>query len=308
MKYHKIVLAGGNGYLGRVLADYYKDRAEQVIVLSRKAAAEKGNVKTLLWDGKTEGDWTASLQNADMLINLCGKNVNCRYTSSNQKEIIASRTVPTRLLNQVIAQMECPPRFWINVTSATIYRHAEDHVQDEFNGEIGYGFSIEVCKAWEAGFFERELPHTRKVALRMGIVLGRHDSVFPRLLNLVKFGLGGRQGNGEQYVSWVHEQDAARSTEWLMEQQDVEGLVNCVAPQAEKNAELMRIMRSAYGMPFGLPSPQWLLEIGMWIIGSETELVLKSRWVAPRRLLDGGFVFQFPNAKHAVHDILSIRV
>jgi uncharacterized protein (TIGR01777 family) len=308
MKYAKIVLAGGNGYLGNVLANYYKTIARQVVILSRKSRAAEDNVETVLWDGRTEGPWTETLKDADLLINLCGKNVNCRYNEKNREEIIASRTVPTRLLNKVIAEMANPPKLWINVTSATIYRHAEDHPQDEYTGEIGYGFSIDVCKQWEASFFETETALTRKVALRMGIVLGRNDSVFPRLLNLVKFGLGGRQGDGQQYVSWIHEHDVARCTEWLLNNEELVGVVNCVAPQAVKNTELMGLIRKAYGIPFGLPSPQWLLEIGMLLIGSETELVLKSRWVAPKRLLEAGFVFQFPNAKHAIHDILSIRV
>ncbi len=140
MKYHKIVLAGGNGYLGRVLADYYKDQADQVIILSRKAAAQNGNVKTLVWDGKTEGDWKSSLQDADLLVNLCGKNVNCRYTMKNQEEIIASRTVPTRLLNKVVGNLERPPKLWINVTSATIYRHAEDGLKTKMKVKLAMDF------------------------------------------------------------------------------------------------------------------------------------------------------------------------
>jgi len=308
MKYAKIVLAGGNGYLGNVLANYYKTIATQVVILSRKAKAEEGNVETVLWDGKTEGTWTETLKGADMLINLCGKNVNCRYNKQNREEIIGSRTIPTRLLNKVIAEMAKPPKLWINVTSATIYRHAEDRPQDEYTGDIGYGFSIDVCQQWEGSFFETETPLTRKVALRMGIVLGRNDSVFPRLLNLVKFGLGGRQGDGQQYVSWIHEHDVARSTEWLLNNEELTGVVNCTAPEAVKNTELMSLIRNTYGIPFGLASPQWLLEIGMLLIGSETELVLKSRWVAPKRLLESGFVFHFANAKHAIHDILSIRI
>jgi len=308
MKYRKIVLAGGNGYLGQVLAKYYKDLAVEVIILSRKAAVAKGNINTVVWDGKTEGNWTKALQGADLLINLCGKNVNCRYNEKNKAEIIASRTVPARLLSMVVAQMQDPPKLWINAASATIYRHAEDHAQDEQNGEIGYGFSIDVCRQWEAAFFETETPKTRKIALRIGIVLGRHEGVFPRLLNLVRCGMGGRQGDGEQYISWIHEQDVARSTAWLLENTALEGVFNCTAPTAIKNALFMQLLRKAYGIPFGLPSPQWLLEIGMLIIGSETELVLKSRWVAPKRLMDSGFKFQFAEARHAIRDILSLRV
>ncbi|NQX39749.1 hypothetical protein SAMN05421820_106147 [Pedobacter steynii] len=308
MKYHKVILAGGNGYLGKVLADYYKELAEEVLILSRKPMAASGNIRTEVWNGKAEGDWVKSLEGADLLVNLCGKNVNCRYTAKNQAEIISSRTIPTRLLGNVIGKMAQPPRLWINVTSATIYRHAEDHAQDEKNGELGYGFSIEVCKQWEAAFFESETPNTRKVALRMGIVLGRNDSVFPRLLNLVRLGLGGQQGDGQQYVSWIHEHDVARCTEWLTDEEKMEGVINCAAPVAVKNMELMKVMRKAYGIPFGLPCPQWLLEIGVRLIGTETELILKSRWVSPGRLLDNGFTFQFAEIKPAVHDILSIRV
>ncbi|TKC08701.1 TIGR01777 family oxidoreductase [Pedobacter frigoris] len=308
MKYNNIVIAGGNGYLGKVLARYYRDLAEKVIILSRKPQPADGNVETVLWDGKTEGSWTAVLQGADLLVNLCGKNVNCRYTAKNRKEIIASRVIPSLLLGQVIAGLSNPPKLWITVTSATIYRHAEDHAQDEETGDIGYGFSIDVCKQWEEAFLAVPTPlMTRKVALRMGIVLGRNDSVFPRLLNLVKVGLGGRQGDGEQYISWIHEYDVARCMEWLM-RNEVDGVLNCVAPEAVKNATFMKLMRDAYGVPFGLPSPQWLLEIGVLMIGTEMELILKSRWVAPKRLLDAGFNFQFSNARHAIHDILSLRV
>lgn len=307
MQYHKIVLAGGNGYLGTVLAQYYQSLAKEVIILSRKPAAAKGNIITLVWDGATAGEWVNALENADLLINLCGKNVNCRYTPQNKQEIISSRVVPTALLGKAIGGLSHPPKLWINVTSATIYRHAEDHAQDEATGEIGYGFSIDVCKQWEQTFFDTITPATRKVALRMGIVLGHNDGVFPRLLNLVKLGMGGKQGDGEQYVAWVHEHDVARVTDWLMQHPDVDGIINCIALQAVKNHELMRIIRRAYGIPLGLPAPQWLLEIGAVVIGTETELILKSRWVAPQRLLDGGFQFQFPQAKHAIHDILSIK-
>jgi len=306
MQYHKIVLAGGNGYLGTVLAQYYQSLAQEVIILSRKPAPVKGNITTIVWDGATSADWVSALENADLLINLCGKNVNCRYTPKNKEEIIRSRVVPTALLGKVISGLSHPPKLWINVTSATIYRHAEDHAQDELTGEIGSGFSIDVCKQWEHTFFDTVTPSTRKVALRMGIVLGRNDGVFPRLLNLVKLGMGGKQGNGEQYVAWVHEHDTARVTEWLMQHPQVDGVINCTAPEAVKNHQLMRVIRRAYGTSIGLPAPQWLLEIGAVVIGTETELILKSRWVAPKRLLDSGFQFQFSQLQYAVNDILSI--
>ena len=307
-KYNKVVLAGGSGYLGGVFAAYYRHLAREVIILSRNFKAKDRNVKTVVWDAKTEGSWAGELEGADVLINLCGKNVNCRYTRKNRKEIIDSRLTPTKLLGDVLTKMEHPPKLWINITSATIYRHAEDRPQDEENGDMGYGFSVEVCRAWEDAFFSPVTPLIRKVALRMGIVLGTSGSVFPRLLNLVKFGLGGHQGDGQQYVSWVHELDAARSTEWLINHTGLEGIINCTAPAPVKNYVLMRVIRKAFGVPAGMPSPAWLLGIGAWLIGTETELILKSRWVLPKRLLESGYRFIFPEIEPAVKDILSTRI
>ncbi|GGI28145.1 TIGR01777 family oxidoreductase [Pedobacter mendelii] len=308
MKYNKIILAGGSGYLGGVLAKHFSIMANEIIILARKPKTENRNIKTLVWDRKTESSWTKELNDADLLINLCGKNVNCRYTDKNREEIINSRIFPTQLLNQVLNKLSNPPKLWINVTSATIYRHAEDKPQDDLTGEIGYGFSIDVCRTWEEIFFEPTNPKTRKIALRMGIVMGRKDGAFPRLLNLVKVGMGGKQGAGEQYVSWIHEQDVARSVEWLIEHVEIEGAVNCTAPNAVKNTEMMKTLRMAYGMPFGLPAPAWLLEIGAKFIGTETELILKSRWVNPAILINSGFKFQYGDINDAFNDILSLRV
>lgn len=304
MKYQKIVLAGGNGYLGTVLAEYFKPLADGIIILARKPAATNGNVKIVVWDGKTAGEWVECLTGADLLVNLCGKNVNCRYTEKNKQEIFDSRLIPTALLNAVIATMANPPKVWINSASATIYRHAEDRTQDELTGDIGEGFSVDVCKAWENTFFETALPATRKIALRIGIVLGKESAVFPRLHNLVKFGLGGKQGDGNQYVNWIYEQDVARIVEWLLDKPEANGAFNCVAPNPVKNAEMMRGIRKACHMRFGLPAPKWLLEIGAAIIGTETELILKSRWVLPKRLLDAGFKFQYPEIEDAIVNCL----
>lgn len=308
MKYHKIILAGGNGQLGKALAGYYKDTANEVIILSRKPAPAKSNIKTLVWDGRTPGDWATELEGADLLVNLCGKNVNCRYTKENREEIIRSRVEPTRLLGKVVDGLINPPKLWVNAASATIYRHAEDRPQDEDTGEIGYGFSIDVCKQWEQAFFETETPHTRKVALRISIVLGHDEGALPRLINLVKVGMGGYQGDGQQYVSWVHEQDVVKCTEWLLQHPEISGVLNCTAPNPIKNTDLMKELRHACGVPFGLPAPAWILEMGAALIGTETELILKSRWVLPKRLLDAGFQFQFAKVEHAIKDIISIRV
>lgn len=305
MKFNKIVLAGGGGYLGGVLAAYYRDKAKEIVVLSRHDKQPEHNVRTVVWDGKTFGKWAAELVNADMVINLCGKNVNCRYTPENKAEILASRVQPTELLGSVIRDLSEPPKLWINATSATIYRHAEDRPQDEDTGEIGSGFSEAVCRAWEAAFDRADTPRTRKAALRISLVLGPGGGVFPRLLNLARVGMGGPQGDGRQYVSWVHELDVARCTEWLAGHPEQKGVFNCTAPQPLQNAALMHLIRRAAHIPVGMPAPRWLLEAGAALIGTETELVLKSRWVLPARLLQNSFAFRYPDAESAVRAVMN---
>ncbi|MFI5161716.1 MAG: TIGR01777 family oxidoreductase [Sphingobacteriales bacterium] len=307
MKYNKIILAGGNGYLGSVLANHYKVLAKEVIILARHPKAADGNIRTVVWDGETEGNWVKELEGGDILINLCGKSVNCRYTEKNRSEIFDSRLKPTRLLNRVVTHIVNPPKLWINSASATIYRYAEDLPQTEEHGEIGEGFSVEVCKAWEKAFFETETPKTRKVALRTAIVFGKGDGVFPRLFNLVKFGLGGKQGNGRQIVSWVHKEDFAGITEWLTEHEEINGVINAASPMAVSNSSEMKLIREAYGAKLGLPAAKWLLEIGAAIIGTEPELILKSRWVFPKKLTDAGYVFKYPGMTEAVKECLAIK-
>lgn len=304
----KIVLAGGSGYLGQVLADYFKDKAKEIVIFSRREGDTKaGNVRTVRWDARNRGDWEKELEGADLLVNLCGKNVNCRYNEKNKAEIFRSRLVPTEILGAAIAGLNNPPKCWINIALATIYRHAEDRPQDEDDGEPGSGFSVDVCQAWEQRFWETETPETKKVILRTGLVLGRSDGVFPRLERLVVTGLGGYQGDGMQYVSWIHEQDFARAVEWICQNPAPSEVYNATAPEAVPNREFMTLIRKSYGVPFGLPTPQWLLELGAKLIGTETELVLKSRWVYPKKLVTQGFQFCFPKAEHAIKSILSTR-
>jgi uncharacterized protein (TIGR01777 family) len=306
--YNKIVLAGGSGYLGHVLAEYYAPKAKEIVILSRSPHPSAGVIRYETWDGRTEGKWASALENADLLVNLSGKSVNCRYTEQNRKEILDSRIGPTSLLGRVINKMAQPPRAWINFASATIYRHAEDHSQDETHGEIGEGFSIEVCKAWEESFVKADTPRTKKIILRVGIVLGNKEGALPSLKNLVKVGFGGRQGNGRQYVSWIHEHDVARITEWALEHAADSDVFNVTAPNAITNTGLMKLLRKAYHRPVGLPMPAWLLKMGAVMIGTETELILKSRWVYPARLLAAGFVFDYPDAASAISELSGVEV
>jgi len=301
----KVVLAGGSGYLGSVLARYFGKRANEVVILSRRQQAAQGNVRTVIWDAKhVDENWVRELDGADLLINLTGKNVNCRYTPENKKEILDSRLDATRVLGEAIGQVARPPRVWIQSASATIYRHAEDRPMDEATGEIGEGFSVEVCKAWEKLFWEQQTPATRKLVLRVGIVLGMRDGAFPRMINLVRAGLGGQQGNGRQYISWIHEDDVAAIMHWLYEHAHLQGTFNATAPTPVHNAAFMRTLREVSGVKLGLPSPAWLLELGARFIGTETELILKSRWVMPSRLLGAGYTFKYPELADALKSIL----
>lgn len=290
----KVVIAGGNSYLGKTLANHYSAMANGVVLLARRPAPANGNIRTVLWDGKSIGPWADEVDGADLLINMAGRSVNCRYSEKNKKEIFDSRTQTTEVLGDVVRWCEKPPKVWLNAASATIYRHAEDRFMDEYTGELGQGFSVEVCKRWEKTFFAQKTPHTRKVALRTAIVFGKDDGVYLRLKNLAKMGLGGKQGNGRQMVSWIHEADFARATEWIYGHREIDGVINLSAPNPLPNKAAMKKIRRALGVSVGLPAPEWLLEMGAVVIGTETELILKSRWVIPARLIESGFVFRYP--------------
>lgn len=302
----KIVLAGGSGQMGTALRDYFKNKAEEIVILSRSAARNFGNVRTVYWDGQTAGDWYKELEDADVLVNLAGKNVNCRYNEKNKKLIIDSRVNSIKALSEAIGKCSAAPKLWIQSASSTIYRHAEDRPMTEGDNETGEGFSVEVCKIWEKTFLEQtqQFKNTRKVILRTSLVLGKKEGVFPRLKNMVKFGLGGKQGDGKQWVSWIHEEDVAGMVEWIITHPLIEGPVNCASPEPLQNTDFMRVLRKELGMPFGLPAPTWMLELGAFIIGTETELILKSRWVLPEKVLKSGFVFRYGNLDEAVKDIL----
>ena len=312
----RIVLAGGSGLTGQVLARHFQERGDHVTVLTRGPYTAPW--LTVHWDGMETGPWTETLEDADACINLAGRSVNCRYTEENRREIYESRIGPTRLLGRVIAGMAHPPRVWMNASTATIYRHALDREMDEATGELGGGemvsdrrraprtwdFSIGVAKAWEEAFFAAETPGTRKVALRTAVVMSPvAGSAFGILLNLVRLSLGGWQGNGRQYVSWIHEDDFARAVEFLLQREEMEGAVNVAAPHPLPNREFMEELRAAWGMPNGLPAPAVLIELAAVFLRTESELVLKSRRVTPGRLLEAGFAFAYPEWAEAAEDL-----
>jgi uncharacterized protein (TIGR01777 family) len=313
----RIVLPGGSGQVGQMLARYFQERGHHVTVLTRGPYTAPW--QTVHWDGEEIGPWVETLEGADVCINLAGRSVNCRYDAKNRTQIYNSRIGTTMLLNRAIAGLDEPPRVWLNASTATIYRHALDRPMDEANGELGgheliskrrhapdtWNFSIRVARDWEAAFFATPTPRTRKVAMRSAIVFSPvPGNAFATYLNLVRVGLGGKQGSGLQFVSWIHEADFARAVEFLIDRDDMAGPVNIAAPNPLPNREFMQALRDAWDMPNGLPIPRPVLEIGAFLMRTESELVLKSRRVIPGRLLAAGFLFEFRNWSEAADDLV----
>jgi uncharacterized protein (TIGR01777 family) len=307
----KIVIPGGSGYVGTVLARAFHQQGDEVVVLTRTPASKPW--RTVAWDGETLGEWVTEFEAADAIINLAGQSVNCRYTAENRRIITESRLKSTKVVGEAIAQAWTPPRVWLQASTATIYAHRYDAPNDEATGIIGgaepnvpdtWRFSIEVATGWERVFRESPTPNTRRVAMRSAIVMHPDSgSPFDLLLRLVRLGLGGQAGNGRQYMSWIHETDFVRAVMWLIQHEELEGPVNLASPNPLTNADFMRGLRSARGVPFGLPASQWMLKLGAFLAQSETELILKSRRVVPTRLLESGFTFQFPNWPEAASDL-----
>ena len=301
-----VVIPGGSGYLGRLLTQHWAGRGYRVVVLSRRGGEDHGRVLHLPWDGERLGPWARELEGAEAVLNMAGRSVNCRYHARNRREIYDSRLRSTRVLGEAIAACARPPRTWINAASATIYRHALDRPMDEATGELGKGFSVDVCLQWERTLAEADTPRTRKVALRTAMVLGEgHGGVMDAFLRIVRLGLGGTLGPGNQFVSWVHAEDFVRTIDWVVEHEVLEGAVNCTSPHPVPNAEFMRTLRQVCRQPLGLPATRWMLEIGAVLLRTETELLLKSRRVVPRRLLESGFVFRYPELRPALEQIVN---
>ncbi len=295
----RMILAGGTGFLGRILTDWFRSRWE-IVLLTRRSTCFRDGVLHVHWDGESLNGWEEYIDGADVVINLTGKSVDCRYNAENMKEILESRINSTRAIGEAIKQSNTPPSLWINAASATIYRHSEDMDMDEESGEFGTGFSVDVCREWEAVFNEAKVNQTRKIAIRTGIVMGREGGPFIPLRRMVRLGLGGRQGNGRQFVSWLHARDFAEVIDFLIQNPSCKGVYNVTAPNPVSNKDFMRVMRKAFRMPIGLPAPKWLLEFGAILIGTETELILKSRRVVPARLLDAGYRFKFSKPEDAM--------
>jgi uncharacterized protein (TIGR01777 family) len=311
----KIVIAGGSGQVGAILSRWFSRSGADIVVLSRRGEAPPG-ARAVGWDGRTLGPWAAELDGADIVVNLAGRSVDCRYTAANRRAIVDSRVDATRVLGEAIAAAPAPPRVWLQASTATIYAHRFDAPNDERTGRLGghepdapdtWRFSIDVAQAWERAALDAPVPAaTRLVLLRSAMVMSPDPGgVFDVLLRLVRFGLGGAAAGGGQYVSWIHHEDFARAVEWLIEHDEVEGPVNLAAPEPLPQRDFMRALRGAWGARVGLPATRWMLEAGAVVLRTETELVLKSRRVVPGRLLEHGFTFEQPSWPASARDLVA---
>jgi hypothetical protein len=314
----KVVIPGGSGQVGAMLARSLGGAGHDVVVLSRSGAAPPG-ARAARWDGRSLGPWAAEeVDGADVVINLAGRSVDCRYGEANRRAIMDSRVESTRVVGQAIARASAPPRVWLQMSTATIYAHRFDPPHDERTGVLGgdepgvpdtWRFSIDVARAWERAAEQAPIPAaTRLVLLRSAMVMSPdRGGVFDVLLRLVRLGLGGAAAGGRQYVSWIHEHDFTRAVEWLVAHDEVTGPVNLASPNPLPHRDFMRALRQAWGMPVGLPATRWMLEAGALLLRTETELILKSRRVVPGLLTENGFDFEQPDWPAAARDLVGRR-
>ncbi|MCD0473566.1 TIGR01777 family oxidoreductase [Flavobacterium sp. EDS] len=300
----KLIIAAGTGFLGQVLVNHFKNKFEEIVILTRGKSQTIDAIKYVNWNAKTFSGWENELEGATALINLAGKSVDCRYTKENKREILLSRIESTRILNKAILNCVTPPKHWLNSSTATIYRFSLDKEMDETTGEIGNDFSINVALSWEKAFFKTETPNTLKTALRTSIVLGKKGGALIPLKTLAKIGFGGKQGKGNQFISWIHEDDFANAIDFIL-QKEMIGIVNLVSPKPIRDADFMKKLQRSIGFPFGIPLNTFLLKIGAFFIRTQPELVLKSRNVIPKRLIESGFKFKFDNIEVAFRNLLN---
>jgi uncharacterized protein len=306
----KIVIAGGSGQVGNILTRAFLADRHEVVVLSRTKCSSVARV--VRWDGKTLGNWTREIDNSNVIINLAGRSVNCRYHARNRREIMDSRVDSTRAIGNAIANSNSPPQVWLQASTATIYSHRFDAPNDDLTGIIDgnepnaphtWRFSIEVAKAWESAANQFDLPCTRKVLLWSAMTMSPDKGgIFDVLLGLIRKGLGGTCGDGRQYVSWIHEYDFVAAVRWLTNH-ELSGPVNLAAPEPLPNSEFMRAQRHAWGTRIGLPASSWMLGVGALLLLTETELILKSRRVTPARLLKEGFQFRYATWPQASEEL-----
>lgn len=298
----RIILAGGSGFVGQALSPVLVAKGYDVVVLGRSAAHRQDGVVYLQWKGKTIGDWASAIEGAEAVVNLTGKNINCRHTPENRREIIRSRVDSVRVLGEAIASCTIPPKVFVQASGVGFYGDTGDQVVDE-DAPPGNDFSAEVCRQWEGAFDALDVPATRKVVLRLGVVLGRDGGALPILEKLTRWFVGGAVGSGRQLMSWIHVADVVRMFVAAIEQPELTGVFNATAPAPVTNSEFMRKLRRALHRPWSPPVPAPFARIGAWAMGTEGELALLSYGCTPRRFLEQRFTFQFPALRDALADL-----
>jgi uncharacterized protein (TIGR01777 family) len=303
----KIIITAANGFMGKALVKFFNEKYEVVALVRKHTTNELPNVNYVLWDGKTLGEWSNEFEGAKAIINLAGRSVDCRYNDKNKQEIYSSRLDSTTVIGEAIKQCKLKPTVWLNAASATIYRHSTDKPMTEKEGEYGTGFSVDVCQQWEKCFYHFNDIGVRQIALRTAIVLGKQGGVMKPFSMLTKLGLGGKMANGNQMFSWIHIDDVCLAIAFLINNKNATGSYNICSPNPIANSTFMKQLRAKHNIPFGIPQPKWLLEFGARLIKTETELILKSRYVIPKKLLNDGYVFKFENIQDCLEEIIILN-
>jgi uncharacterized protein (TIGR01777 family) len=307
----KVIISGGSGGIGQILARHLHGQGHSIVVLSRHQRGAEW--RTAIWDGQNLGEWVREIDGSDLVINLAGRSVNCRHTPAHRREIKNSRTLTTGLIGEAIAQAARPPALWLNASTCSIYHPSFDQAVDESTSLSGgaspaekWAFSEEVAESWERALFAADTPLTRRVALRIGMMMSPDAAgMFDKLLRIVRLGFGGTLGPGNQFVSWIHDVDFVRAVDFLLDHEELNGAVNLCSPCPEPNRVFMRCLRHAWCSSYiGLPTPLWALEVGAALLQTDTEPFLKSTRVSPARLVSAGFEFHFPNWRSASQDLV----
>jgi len=307
----KVVITGGTGQVGQLLKRHFEPD-HKVIVIGRSKSAD-----VIQWDGQSLGDWKREFENADVIFNLAGRSVNCRYTNENLKQMMDSRVNSTRLVAEAVAQCQRPPKLWLQMSTATIYSHRFDKANDDFDGEIGgsekdapkyWEFSVRIAKNWESELMATDTPNTRRVALRSSMIMSpNRGGIFDTLYGMVQCGLGGSIAGGRQFVSWIHEDDFCASVDSIIKNEDINGPIIIASPNPLPQSEFNKILRTAAGVPIGLPATKWMAKIGAVLLRTDTELIFKSRRVYPKKLLDSGYKFKYAQWENAAKDLINQR-
>ena len=298
----RIVLAGGSGFIGQSLSPPLVSKNYEIVVLTRGKSNHHGRIREAHWDGKKLGEWTQFVNGALGLVNLTGRSINTRHTPEHRREIIDSRVDSVRILGEAIGRCMQPPKVFVQLAGVGIYGDKGERICDETTAP-GDDFVSEVCKKWEAAFDSVDSPSTRKVLLRLGVVLGRNSGFLHVLSRLTRWLLGGQVGEGRQYVSWIHIADLSRMILQAIDQEQFTGVFNATAPNPVTNAELMRALRRALHRPWSPPVPEFAARIGSWLMGTEASLALVSQRCVPKRFLEKNFEFEFPNLREALANI-----